>query len=76
MVLLFEKKSISQYWQCVAKDRDKFCLAHCDTCTASKEMNVFVELQDASFYNPNTKQQIMWSLSLINLSYGVYLQLL
>ena len=49
------RNQLGQYWQCVAKDRDTFCPAHCDTCTVCKEMNVFVELQDAYFFNLNTK---------------------
>ena len=50
------RNQLGQYWQCVIKDRDTFCPARCDTCTVCKEMNdVFVELQDAYFFNPNTK---------------------
>ena len=50
------RNQLGQYWQCVVKDRYTFCPARCDTCTVCKEMNdVFVELQDAYFYNPNTK---------------------
>ena len=47
------QKQLGQYWQCVIKDRDTFCLDRCEKCSICKEMTyVFTELQDNFFFYP------------------------
>ena len=65
------RKQLGQYWRCVVEDRNSLCLSQCEHCSICKETNdVFVELQDAYFFQPNTKlrtknedkpfQPVMW----------------
>ena len=62
------RKQLGQYWRCVVQDRDSLCPSKCKHCSICKEMNdVFVELQDAYFFQPNTRpiedktyQPVMW----------------
>ena len=71
MFLLFESKTVGQYWRCVIEDIDSFCPSKCDKCNICKEMtDVFVELQDSYLFYPKTSvandyeevpyQPIMW----------------
>ena len=55
------RKQLGQYWRCVIKDRDTFCLdrcgncsiCRCGNCSICKEMtDVFTELQDSFFFYP------------------------
>ena len=49
------RDQLGQYWQCVVGDRDAFCPDRCEKCNVCKEMaDVFTELQDSSFFYPNT----------------------
>ena len=58
------QKQLGQYWQCVIKDRDTFCLERCGKSTIGKEMtNVFNELQDSSSFYP--KQSLANNVDLV-----------
>ena len=71
------RDQLGQFWQCVVNDRNTFCperYKKCHVCNIMHE--VFVELQDAYFFLQRRRKQIVMSLFLINLCYGVCLQML
>ena len=50
------RNQLGQYWQCVIKDRDTFCLERCEKCSICKETaGVFTELQNSCFFLPQAK---------------------
>ena len=53
------RKQLGQYWGCVVEDRISSCSSKCEHCSICKEMHdVFVDLQDAYFFQPNTNRLI------------------
>ena len=50
------QKKLGQYWRCIVEDTNVLCSSRCERCKAFKELShVFVELQDSSFFIPNSK---------------------
>ena len=68
---------LGQFWQRAVNDRNKFCPERCEKCHVCNIMHkVLLNYRMLTFFLQRQLKQIVKSLFLINLCYGVCLQML
>ena len=70
----FNRKQLGRYWRCIVEDCKFMCPSECEHCSIFRETSrIFVELQEACFFQPNLICRLHLKKCLCNLYCGVFL---